>query len=94
MVNLGGNILEELYRETSTTANDRKVFAGLALLCIFALFGYEISAYFETGHVSYLGFGIDLCLLSLALVQKLVLALKNFTLVDRWRCPNLLVLST
>ena len=65
MVNLGGNILEELYRETSTTSNERKVFAGLALLCILALFGYEISAYLDTGRVSYLGFGIDLCLLCL-----------------------------
>lgn len=57
--------MEELYRETSTTANDRKVFAGLALLAILALFGYEVANYMDTGRISYLGWGINLCLLSL-----------------------------
>ena len=65
MVNLGGNILEELYRETSTTANERKIFAGLALLAILALFGYEFNSYLESGRINYLGWGINLCLLSL-----------------------------
>lgn len=57
--------MEELYRETSTTANDRKVFAGLALLAILALFGYEVANYMDTGRISYLGWGINLCLLGL-----------------------------
>ena len=29
--------MEELYRETSTTSNERKVFAGIALLVILGL---------------------------------------------------------
>ena len=57
--------MEELYRETSTTANERKIFAGLALLAILALFGYEFTSYLESGKINYLGWGLDLCLLSL-----------------------------
>ena len=57
--------MEELYRETSTTANERKIFAGLALLAILALFGYEFTSYLDSGKINYLGWGLDLCLLSL-----------------------------
>lgn len=57
--------MEELYRETSTTANERKIFAGLALLAILALFGIEVSRYMDTGRIDYLGWGINLCLLCL-----------------------------
>ena len=57
--------MEELYRETSTTANERKIFAGLALLAILALFGYEFTNYLDSGKINYLGWGLDLCLLSL-----------------------------
>ena len=65
MVNLGGNSLEELYRETSTTSNERKVFAGIALLVILGLFGLEVDRYLDSGRIDYLGWGINLCLLSL-----------------------------
>ncbi|MBR5487437.1 MAG: hypothetical protein IKV70_05665, partial [Phascolarctobacterium sp.] len=57
--------MEELYRETSTTSNERKVFAGLALLAILALFGYEFTNYLDSGRINYLGWGINLCLLCL-----------------------------
>lgn len=57
--------MEELYRETSTTAGERKIFAGVALLCILALFGYEIVSYMESGRLNLLGWGLDLCLLGL-----------------------------
>ncbi len=57
--------MEELYRETSATSGERKIFAGFALLVIFALFAYEMTAYFDTGRVPVLGIGMDLCLLGL-----------------------------
>lgn len=57
--------MEELYRETSTTANERKIFAGLALLAILALCYVEATRYMDTGRIDYLGWGINLCLLSL-----------------------------
>ena len=57
--------MEELYRETSTTANERKIFAGIALLVILGLFGLEVDRYLDTGRIDYLGWGINLCLLCL-----------------------------
>ncbi|MBR4958406.1 MAG: hypothetical protein IKY55_03180, partial [Phascolarctobacterium sp.] len=57
--------MEELYRETSTTSNERKVFAGIALLVILGLFGLEVDRYLDSGRIDYLGWGINLCLLCL-----------------------------
>ncbi len=57
--------MEELYRETSTTSGERKIFAGFALLAILALFAYEMTGYIDTGRVPVLGIGMDLCLLGL-----------------------------
>ena len=57
--------MEELYRETSTTANERKIFAGIALLVILGLCGIEVDRYMDTGRIDYLGWGINLCLLCL-----------------------------
>lgn len=57
--------MEELYRETSTTANERKIFAGAALIAILSLFGYEFTNYLDSGRINLLGWGLNLCLLGL-----------------------------
>ena len=57
--------MEELYREESTTSNDRKVIAVLALIAVLSLYAYEAVGYMETGRVNYLGWGLNTCLLGL-----------------------------
>lgn len=56
---------KELYRESTAVAGDRKMWAGCALLAIFALYGMEVRGYLEHGQIGIVGFGLDTVLLGL-----------------------------
>lgn len=57
--------MEELYREESGLANERKVFAFLAFLAICAMFAHAGWRFLETGRFDALTWGLYGCLLGL-----------------------------
>lgn len=56
---------KEIARETSEVSGDRKLFAGVALLAIFCLYGLEYKGFVENGHISLMGTGMDTVILGL-----------------------------
>lgn len=56
---------KELYRESTVSAGDRKLWAIVALLGIMALYSLEIRTYLEHGTIGIMGFGLDTVLLAL-----------------------------
>lgn len=57
--------MEEIYREESSSSNDRKVIAYIAFLCICAMFVHAGWRFVETGRFDPLTWGLYLCLLGL-----------------------------
>ena len=56
---------QEIAREVTVASGDRKLWAAVALLAIFCLYGLEVKAYLETGHIGIVGFGMDTVILGL-----------------------------
>ena len=72
-----GIFLEEIIREESTTSFERKIFAAGALILIGCLFVYEWNGLQETKRLNLLGWGIDLVLLALWVLQGSEVLLRN-----------------
>ena len=57
--------MEEIYREESGMANERKVFAVLAFLLICAMFWQAATGFMKSGHIDVLTWGLYGCLFGL-----------------------------
>lgn len=56
---------KEIAREVSEVSGDRKLWAGVALVAIFCLYGLEYNVFLKTGHISLVGTGMDTVILGL-----------------------------